>query len=148
MAADLSITAANIDFTNAGMQYVDPNVTAAAALTAAQVVYLTSSNTIDKCNTTTATLANALGVVVNTSVSSGQQMLVARSGQVVTGMPTMVAGTVYYVSGTGGTHASSAAGGICTFADLTTGEYVTILGVALTTTTLYLNIYATGITKA
>lgn len=151
--ADLSITAANIDYTNAGLAFYDPNITAGVALTAAQCVYLTSSNTIALCNTTTSTLADCLGLVVGSAIAAGNQLIVARTGQTVTGMPTLVAGQKYYVSGTGGTHASSAAGGICLYSELTTGEYVCELGTALTTAILEIDIKlvknnGTAITKA
>ena len=63
----------------------------------------------------------------------GQPLTVAKAGDVTIGA-TMVANTAYYLSDT--------PGGICPVADLATGEYPCLLGLAISTTVLRLNIQA------
>ena len=82
------------------------------------------------------TLAAAEGIAMTPGVADGYGV-VAFSGSVILVGTTMVVGTTYLVSRT--------AGGIMPDADRTTGDYVTVLGTASTSTQLDLNVKATGI---
>ncbi len=83
-----------------------------------------------------ATLAAAEGIALTPGVADGYGVI-ALNGSVILVGTTMVVGTTYLVSRT--------AGGIMPDADRTTGDYVTVLGTAATTTQLDLAIKATGI---
>jgi hypothetical protein len=61
---------------------------------------------------------------------------VHESGPLTVGA-TMTAGVAYYLSDT--------AGGICPVADLATGEYPSVLGIATSTTVLNVNIQTSGV---
>lgn len=82
------------------------------------------------------TLAAAEGIALTPGVADGYGVVAFNGGVILVGT-TAVVGTTYLVSRT--------AGGIMPDADRTTGDYVTILGTASTTTQLDLNIKATGI---
>lgn len=83
-----------------------------------------------------AALAAAEGVAMTPGVSDGYGV-VAFSGSIILVGTTMTVGETYLVSDT--------AGGIMPNADRSTGDYVTILGTASSTTQLDLAIKATGI---
>ena len=83
-------------------------------------------------------IAAAVGVFVTPGVDAGYGY-VATGGSVILVGTTMVVGTVYCVGAT--------AGSIVPISDLTTGDYVTILGTASTATQLDLAIKASGIVK-
>lgn len=135
--AALSLTAANLDGTI--IPAWDTGALAGVALTAGQAVYRDSSNLIQLCAMTSATVAQCIGLVANTSVSAGQPVFVWTNDCIITGFPTLVAGTPYY---------TGAAGAIIPFADYTTGNYMTQLGYAETTTSFHVWIKITGLTKA
>lgn len=82
------------------------------------------------------TLAAAEGIAMTPGVTDGYGV-VAFSGSVILVGTTMTVGETYLVSDT--------AGGIMPTADRSTGDYVTRLGTASTTTQLDLAIQATGI---
>lgn len=77
-----------------------------------------------------------LGISLS-DVVSGQAMLVMKAGVLGFGA-ILTKGTVYCVS--------SNAGGICPWSDLGAGDYVSILGVASSTSNLTLRLWASGIT--
>lgn len=82
------------------------------------------------------TLATAEGIALTPGVADGYGVVAFNGGIILVGA-TMTVGTTYLASRT--------AGGIMPDADRTTGDYVTILGTASTTTQLDLNIKATGV---
>lgn len=134
--ADLVITAANVVADSVSRQeYV-----AGAAITAGQAVY------IDTINDNVAKLAQADGTALEATVkgialnsaATGQPVLVAISGDLTIGATVGVA-TVYVVSAT--------AGGICPVADLTTSDYLSIIGVGTTTAKLKISILNSGVEK-
>lgn len=86
-----------------------------------------------------AATANAKGIAITPGVDTGYG-LIAKGGSIILVGTTMVVGEQYYVSPT--------AGSIIASSELTTGDYVTLLGVAATTTQLNLTIKATGIQRA
>lgn len=133
--ADLSITATSV-LAGGGAKTVEG--VAGAALTAGQVVYLDSATNSYKLadnNSATAAARSPDGIALN-GAASGQPVEVLTRGPVTIGA-TMTAGVVYYLSAT--------AGGICPVADLTTGHYPTILGIATSTTVLSVQIHESGV---
>jgi hypothetical protein len=133
--ADLTITAANVV---SGSPARIARGTAGATLTAGQVVYLdaaTSSYKLADNNSGTAALRSPSGLALN-AAASGQPVSVHMSGPLTIGA-TITAGVAYYLSDT--------PGGICPVADLATGEYPTILGIATSTSVLSVKIHESGV---
>lgn len=98
---------------------------------AADGLYYKAANAVDEI-TARATLISLGTALVN------EPVLCAKTGSKVGIGATVAKGTVYVVGTT--------AGSIETQGDLVGGEYLTVIGYANTTTSLLLNINATGIT--
>jgi hypothetical protein len=133
--ADLTITAANVV---AGAGAVTEDRVALAAVTAGQVVYaddVTGNVGLADNNSGTAQIRVVRGIALH-AAAIGQPVKVHRSGPLTIGA-TMTAGVAYYLSAT--------PGGICPVADLSTGMFPTILGIATSTTVLNVNIQAAGV---
>lgn len=112
-----------------------------ATISAGQLVYLdsaTSKYKLADANDTSAT-AEVVGLTLTPGVDSGYG-IIATDGDVILVGSTLSVGEQLCVSAT--------PGGIAPDADITTGYYLSQVGVATTTTTLSLNINATGITHA
>lgn len=114
----------------------------ASTITSGQMVYLAAANgnkaTLADSDTGTAAPAEAIGIACTDS-GIGEPVSVALFGNTVTfASAILTKGTVYYLSNT--------AGGICPFADLGAADYVTLVGVATSTTVMRLLCIATGIT--
>ena len=105
-------------------------------VSAGQPVAESSSKYVAADADASVTLAAAQGIAVTPGVTDGYGV-VAFSGPIILVGTTMVVGETYLVSPT--------AGGIMPNADRATGDYVTRLGAASTTTQLDLSIKATGI---
>lgn len=127
--ADLSITAASV---LKGSNARTEQGIAGETVTAGQVVYHDQTTTGEwlladsDAASAAARGSGKLGIALN-GASDGQPLQVLRSGDITIGA-TIVAGTAYYLS--------DAAGGICPLADLTTGDYYVLLGLAKSTTVL------------
>lgn len=132
--ADLSITAANVLAPNATIEHG----TAAATITAGQVVARNSDNdyVLADNNHATAALRTPRGIAIN-GASAGQPLTIARAGDVTLGA-VLTAGVAYYLSDT--------PGGICPVADLASGERAVLLGMAESTSVLRLDIQDSGVT--
>lgn len=127
---DLSITAASV-LPGAGAEIV--HGTAGAAITAGQVVYRDAdANTWKLADNDSATAAVRLphGFALN-GAASGQPIAVEVDGDITLGA-VLTAGTAYYLSST--------AGGICPVADLASGDYPCLLGIAESTSVLRIGI--------
>lgn len=136
--ADLSITAANVVAT-AGTRV--ETGTAGATITAGQAVYYDSEASTYKladCDSATVAARSPRGIALN-GAASGQPLSVATKGPVTIGA-TLTGGVVYYLSGT--------AGGICPVADLATGDYPTILGIASSASVLDVLVHESGFALA
>lgn len=131
-ATDIVITAGTV-VPDTGYQYFD--ATAGATLTAGQVVYVDTSNTVQKAITTSAITAAARGIALN-GASSGQPVRVMSAGTITIG-GTVVIGKIYIVSAT--------AGGVAPVTDTATTQFVTIIGIGVSATKIALNINASGI---
>ena len=135
--ADLSITAASV-IPDAGFTYRD--LIAAGTLTAGQPVYIDSSNSnkATTASTTNATTANVVGITLH-GASVNQPIRVMTGGTYAVGAAVLV-GVPYFNSDN--------AGGIAVLADSGTGDYVTVLFMAISTTKGKLCITASGGSKA
>lgn len=131
--ADLTITAGNVVPSSTASTL---HGTAGAAITAGQAVYLdTTTNTYKLCDADVAASAVCAGIALN-GASSGQPITILTDGQITIGA-TVTRGTAYYVSLT--------AGGICPVADISTGDYVSLIGIADSTTTILVKRINTGV---
>lgn len=150
MAADLSITTTAVTVPS-GTPLGDG--IAGATITIGQLLYQDASDSgkLKLANAdTTALTADVVGIALS-AAASGQRVIylpVAGRGTRVTMNAVLTAGQAYYASGNDGAHTGGAAGGICTFADLVTSEFPTLIGVAESTTKLIWNVQATGVAKA
>lgn len=136
--ADLTITAANVDPAAAG---VNKNAVAGVAITAGQAIYLdaTASN-VAKLADADASLAAATSVGIAVCDAAAGQIVVYRdAGDIDLGV-TLTVGELYFVSDT--------AGGIKPSADLGTGDYVTLLGIADATDNLVVKMINFGVVHA
>ena len=134
--ADLSITAASVvQGTGATLR----QVTAGATITQGQPVYLdtTESYRAKRCDADVLESAVCAGIALN-SVSSGQPLLILVSGNLTINAVATV-GQLYVVS--------TGIGAIAPYSDLATGDYVTYLGVATSTTVIAVQIQISGVAK-
>lgn len=132
--ADLTITAASVAKTAGTIQ----NGTAGATITAGQSLYLDSSaGTLKLLDADdTAATATFAGIALNGG-ATGQPISYLAPGGTINPGATVTVGEIYVASGT--------AGGIAPEGDLATGDYVTIIGVGLTSSTMYLVGYSSGV---
>lgn len=133
--SDLSITAASV---LSGAGGLVAHGTAGASVTAGQAVYLDETTNTYKLadnNSATAAARDPDGFALHAS-ATGQPLAVHTRGPLTIGA-TLTAGVAYYLSDT--------PGGICAVADLATGEYPTILGIATSTTVLNVKIQSSGV---
>jgi hypothetical protein len=132
---DISITAANVIAGTGARRILG---TAGATIIAGKVVYLDDSVSKYKLadnNSVTAALRSPAGIALN-GASDGQPLIVHEAGPLTIGA-TLEPGAIYLLSDT--------PGGICPVADLTPGEYPTILGIATSTTVLQVDIQESGV---
>lgn len=134
--ADLTITSSAV-IAGSGAQI--EMGTAGETVTAGQSVYRAASGNLMLTDNDSATPAarEARGIALN-GAANGQPLAIARGGDVSFGA-ILTAGTTYAVSNT--------AGAICPDADVGTGEYICILGVARSTSVLALNIQAPNVSR-
>lgn len=123
--ADISITATAVA---PGTDAVIRNGTAGATITAGQPVYLDANNRYQLADSDSATaLARSpVGHALH-GASSGQPLAIIETGD-LTLNAVLTAGLAYYLSKT--------AGGICPVADIASGGYPVVLGIAKSTTVL------------
>jgi hypothetical protein len=133
--SDLIITAANVIAGTGARKILG---TAGATITAGKVVYLDTSVSKYKLadnNSSTAAIRSPKGIALN-GASDGQPLVIIEEGPLTIGA-TLEPGAVYFLSDT--------PGGICPVADLASGEYPTILGIATSTTVLDVDILESGV---
>jgi hypothetical protein len=135
--ADLSITAANVGVTSSSVVEL---VQVGESVSQGQPAYKKAIDGLYYKADSNASLATAaaLGVFI-TAASTNGYALIVKSGSYLAGA-TLTVGETYVVSAT--------AGGIAPLSDVTTGWYVTILGVASSTSTLALDIVRSGTARA
>ena len=134
--ADLSITAADVKKTDTTL--IAEGI-AGGTVTAGQPVYRdsTASNKLKAADADVLASAAAVGIALH-GASADQPLKYAIGGN-LTLSSVMTVGAVYVVSTT--------AGGIAPVADLSSGDYVTLLGIATTATNLKISISVSGIAK-
>lgn len=134
---DIVITPANVV---AGEGAAIDHGIAGATILAGQAVFLNETSKryglADNNAPTPPEIKIPKGIALH-GASNGQPLAVLRSGEVTIGA-TLVAGSDYYLG--------DAPGGICPKADVTTGETVTMIGLAKSTSVLIVNIQRTGVT--
>ncbi len=133
--ADLSITAANVI---AGADSKQESGLAGETISAGKAVYLdptTKKYLLADSDSASAAVRKVRGIALN-GASLNQPMTIHKSGDITIG-GAMTAGLAYYLSKT--------AGGICPVADIASGGYATIIGIAKSTTVLDVNIIESGV---
>ena len=136
--ADLTITAANV-VKGAGAK-TETGI-AGVAVTAGQTVYKDSAdNKYKLCDADSATAAvrTTRGIALD-GAAANQPLTIQTEGPITIGA-TVAQGVIYVQSDT--------PGGIMPAADLETGDYVTVLGVAISTTEIDLQINVSGVAFA
>jgi len=135
--ADISITAANV-IPSANAQLY--RKTLAAASTAGQVVYLDTNGKAALADANaSATTAAVYGILVTGGGTNQVATVCTKDPALVIGA-TVAIGDVLILSAT--------AGGVAAVADLATGHYGTVLGIATSTTAVNFNPVAAGAAKA
>jgi hypothetical protein len=132
--ADLSVTAASV-LQGAGA-IVEDGISG-ATITAGQYLYKGTDGrwALADADGASDLIRTATAVALN-GASANQPIKVQRSGEITAGA-TLTAGTTYYLSGT--------PGGICPVADVGTGEYYCILGIAKSASVLKLAFAYSGV---
>jgi hypothetical protein len=122
--SDLSITAASVAAASTARRTTR---TAGVTITAGQVLALdpvTNTYKLCDCNSATAALRKPAGIALH-AATAGQPITMLTNGVITIGA-TVAIGVTYFTSGTGG--------GIRPAADNTTGDYVSIVGIGVSTT--------------
>jgi hypothetical protein len=134
--ADLSQSAVAVKLMSATQVTVG---TAGEALTQGQPVYLSASKWYRCDANDTAAKAVCAGIVLTPAATDGVVIIAPNNATVDLGA-TLAVGTTYAVSAT--------VGGVCPIADITSGQYPTILGTATTAAKLPLSIIVGTVAKA
>lgn len=135
--ADLSITATSVIGGSGNAVIKVPGVLG-ETITAGQALYLDSVAAKWKLadnNSATAAVRQAGGISLNGGAVN-QPVLVQKTGDITMGA-TLTPGAAYYLSDT--------PGGICLVADVGSGEYVCLIGLAKSATVLTINIQYPGV---
>jgi hypothetical protein len=137
-AADISITAANVKMSPAGRSL---RRTAFEAINAGQPVYLsTSDNKFHLCDNNASLAASKVFGIAVQSVTANQPLIACYWDPKFVLGATIVVGDNFWTSGT--------AGGITnTAADNVTGMYISWLGIAVSTTEIYLDPHRADVIK-
>jgi hypothetical protein len=133
--SDISVTAASVV---KGAGAVLDRGYAGETITAGQAVYRdTTSGKYLKADSNSATAAARVpvGIALN-GASLDQPLTIQKTGDIAIGA-TLTAGVTYYLSDT--------PGGICPVADVGTGEYFCIIGIAKSTSVLSIGILSSGV---
>lgn len=133
--ADIVITPANV--LAASNAERDQGI-AGETITAGKAIYLAAATNrwmLADSNSATAEARQAKAIALN-GASVGQPVAFQKSGDITIG-GTLVAGSAYYLSDT--------PGGICALADVGSGEYVCLLGLAKSTSVLAMGIQYPGV---
>lgn len=133
---DLVITPASV-ISGSGAT-VDRAGLAGATITAGQVVYWDAATTryLLADNNSATVLARVPTGIALTGAASGQPIAVHQAGDITIGA-TLSPGVAYYLG--------DVAGSICPVADLAAGEYPTFIGIAKSTTVLFVDIASSGV---
>ena len=114
--------------------------TSGATVLQGQPVYLGSSNTYLLADTDLSAAAAVVAGISLNSTTSGQPIDLIAAGTLTVGGSGVAVGTVYVLSG--------AAGKIAPAVDLANGDFTTVLGIGLTSSTVKIGIIVGGVAKA
>lgn len=137
--ADLSITVASVLAAANAPKSSDQTYVWGEAVTRGMSVYRNADGKFYRAKATTAILAAAVGIAL-VDGATGQPAIYQTGGSIAIGA-TGVAGTIYVVS-------AANFGGIAPWADIATGNFVTILGVGDGAGNIALSLNPTGIAHA
>jgi len=143
--ADVVITTADIQ-AGTGARTVQ-GVLGADSLTAGMAVYKDSadSNKLKKCDADDSAKANIAGILLNGG-DTDQPCTYLSEGNLDFGTGTLTWGQRYFVAGN--TDAGNNAGGIEPSTDLSSGEYVSFIGIATSTSNLLVQPLVSGVALA
>jgi hypothetical protein len=134
--ADLTVTPANVQ--PGALDQIDKTSLAGTAINAGDVVYKDAATgrwLLADNNSPTVAARTPGGIALNTA-SNGQPLAVHKGGDMTPGA-TLAPGVAYYLSDTPGK--------ICPVADLATGEFPSIIGIAKSTTVLSVGLNSSGV---
>ena len=114
--------------------------TSGATVLQGQPVYLNSSNQYVLADTDLSAAAAVVAGISLNSTTSGQPIDLIAGGTLTVGGSGVAVGTVYVLSG--------AAGKIAPAVDLANGDFTTVLGIGLTSSTIKVGIIVGGVAKA
>ena len=114
--------------------------TSGATVLQGQPVYLDSSNQYVLADTDLSAAAAVVAGISLNSTTSGQPIDLIAGGTLTVGGSGVAVGTVYVLSG--------AAGKIAPAVDLANGDFTTVLGIGLTSSTVKIGIIVGGVAKA
>ena len=132
---DVSITPANVV---PGANAVKERGTAGATITAGQAVYrhnTTKKYLLADTDSATAAVRETRGIALN-GASDGQPLTIQKGGLITIG-GTVTPGVAYYLSGT--------AGGIAPIADVASGDYPGLIGMATTAAIINITLNYSGV---
>jgi hypothetical protein len=137
-ATDVVVTASKIAKSGGGVTAI---ANAGVAITAGQVLYQDTAGLLwPAICSSTAVKSVVVGVALSSAPGVGQPVVYLPSGGTLNfGGAVLVSGQTYVLSAT--------SGNIAPIGDLMTGNYVTLLGVASSTSLLPLNVNATQLTS-
>lgn len=135
--ADISITAANV-IPSANAKIV--RKAAAETITAGQAVYLNTSGLVAKADANLSAAASTVYGIAANGGGAGQLINVVKEDPALVIGATVAIGDILILSAT--------AGGIAQAADLASGHYGTVLGIAISTTAINFKPIAAGAAKA
>lgn len=133
--ADITVTAGNVALA-AGGNATRKNVTYGEAVTQGQSVYLKSDGKWWKADSNATESAGSAGVGVALTKGSAEDPGIVITGGYMNLGATLTVGAPYFVS--------SAAGGICPAGDLSSTEYTTYLGSAISASVINLGPHYSG----
>lgn len=113
---------------------------AGAAISAGSPVYIDSNGEVQDADAdASATTAAVIGIAMN-DAAVDQPVCIVTSGDIYYGAAVFTQGQMAYVS--------PDPGNLCPYADLGSGDYISLVGVASSATTLTLKIWASGVAFA
>jgi len=130
--AAVTITAGNVALSDTGQTYLVG--TLGGTVTQGQVVRVNNGAYVAANNTTSAD-ADCAGVAI-TKGDSGDACLIVTKGKIAAG-GTLTLGQEYYVGNSAGTYGPQS--------DVTAGDYISAIGIAVSTNELYVLPYASGV---
>ena len=131
--ADISITAANV---KAGSNAIVAQGIAGASITAGQAVHRNAAGKFILSDNDGAGLQQMFGISIH-AAATDQPIALQTGGDVMIGA-TLIPGTAYWLSGTGG--------GICPIADVTTGDDPILIGIAKSASLLMMKLADPNVT--